>query len=112
MFDEQSREICHTLWYIDASKENRIRRLMEGRGYTLEKCLDIIKNQRSREEYLALADQVIDNNGTLEEVRRQIARLLGPCSDFHGQIGKQSGPAAFRRKEGSIENSKKERQDP
>ena len=112
LFDEQSREICHTLWYIDASKENRIRRLMEGRGYTLEKCLDIIKNQRSREEYLALADQVIDNNGTLEEVRRQIARLLGPCSDFHGQIGKQSGPAAFRRKEGSIENSKKERQDP
>ena len=85
---------------------------MEGRGYTLEKCLDIIKNQRSREEYLALADQVIDNNGTLEEVRRQIARLLGPGSDFHGQIGKQSGPATFRRKEGSIENSKKERQDP
>lgn len=80
LFDEQSRQICHTLWYIDASEENRIQRLMEHRGYTLEKCRDIMKNQRSREEYLALADEVIDNNGTLEQVRGQIARLL-ECAD-------------------------------
>lgn len=73
LFDENSRQICDTLWYIDASRENRIKRLMESRGYTLEKCRDIMKNQKQREEYLALTDVVIDNNETMESVREQIA---------------------------------------
>lgn len=86
LFDEKSRQICHTLWYIDASEENRIQRLREHRGYTLEKCRDIMKNQQSRKEYLALADEVIDNNGTLEQVRRQIARLLGSAGTAAGLL--------------------------
>ena len=76
LFDEQSRGLCDTLWFVDTSEENRIRRLMENRGYTRKKCLSIIRNQLCREEFLALADAVIDNNGTVAEVREQIAWLL------------------------------------
>lgn len=77
LFDRQSRQLCDTLWYVDASEENRIVRLMENRGYTRERCKNIIRNQPEREAFLALADVVIDNNGTLEETREQIARQLG-----------------------------------
>ena len=35
-----------------------------------------MKNQPCREEFLALADEVIDNNQTMEETKDQIWRLL------------------------------------
>lgn len=76
LFDRQSREICTELWYVDTSVENRIRRLMKGRGYDREKCCRMMDSQPSREEFLALADRVIDNNGTLAEVRQQIKQIL------------------------------------
>ncbi|MCI8659408.1 MAG: dephospho-CoA kinase [Lachnospiraceae bacterium] len=80
LFDENSKKLCDTLWYVDASEEKRLSRLMENRGYSQRKCQDIMRNQLCREEFLLLADQVIDNNGSIEEVRVQIARLLGsPC---------------------------------
>lgn len=71
-----SRDICQKLIYVDTSAENRIARLMESRNYTREKCLDIMKNQPGREEFLALADFVIDNNGTMESVEQQLESVL------------------------------------
>lgn len=76
LFDERSREACEELWFVDTSEENRIRRLFKNRGYSREKSLSIMGNQPSRENFLDLADQVIDNNGTPEEVRRQIRQIL------------------------------------
>lgn len=76
LFDERSREACEELWFVDTSEENRIRRLFKNRGYSREKSLRIMGNQPSRETFLGLADQVIDNNGTPEEVRRQIRQIL------------------------------------
>lgn len=79
LFDSRTRSLCQEMWLIDTSDENRISRLMAGRGYSREKCLSIIRNQRSREEFLAFCDVVIDNNGSLEQVRQQI----------HEQVRKQ-----------------------
>ncbi len=76
LFDERSRNACGELWFVDASKENRIRRLMENRGYSREKSLGIMENQPSREAFLALADHVIDNNGTVDNVLSQIRQIL------------------------------------
>jgi len=76
LFGRQSREICTELWYVDSSVENRIRRLQESRGYDREKCCRMMDSQPSREEFLALVDRVIDNNGTLAEVRQQIKEIL------------------------------------
>ena len=76
LFDERSREACGELWFVDTSEENRIGRLMENRGYSREKSLGIMENQPSREAFLDLADQVIDNNGTVDDVRSQIRQIL------------------------------------
>lgn len=76
LFDERSREVCEELWFVDTNEENRIRRLLKNRGYSREKSLSIMRNQPSRETFLNLTDEVIDNNGTLEDVRCQIRRIL------------------------------------
>lgn len=76
LFNEESRSLCRRLVFIDTSEENRILRLMEGRGYSREKCLDIMKNQPDRAYFLQLSDYVIDNNGSLEAVRSQVRRMM------------------------------------
>lgn len=76
LFNEESRSLCRHLVFIDTSEENRILRLMEGRGYSREKCLDIMKNQPDRAYFLQLSDYVIDNNGSLEAVRSQVRRMI------------------------------------
>ena len=76
LFDERSREVCQYLLYVDTQDEIRIQRLMENRGYSREKCLDIMKNQADRNDFLKLADFVIDNSGSLEESRLQIRQIL------------------------------------
>lgn len=76
LFTEETKHICQRLWYVDTEDEIRIARLMADRGYSREKCLDIMKNQAGREEFKRISDAVIDNSGTLDEVRRQIALLL------------------------------------
>lgn len=81
LFDERSRDVCQYLVFVDTSRENRIKRLMEDRGYSEERCLDIMKNQPDRAAFLELADHVIDNNGTLDEVRRQIDKMLEEITD-------------------------------
>ena len=81
LFDENSRGLCGELWYIDTSEENRIARLMENRGYTRQKCLDIMANQADRQAFLKLADVVIDNNGSVDDVQSQIASALGSAAE-------------------------------
>lgn len=76
LFNEESRSLCRHLVFIDTSEEDRILRLMEGRGYSREKCLDIMKNQPDRAYFLQLSDYVIDNNGSLEAVRSQVRRMM------------------------------------
>ena len=67
---------CSKMWYVYTSEENRIRRLNENRGYSRERSLSIMKNQLSDEEFRELADRVIDNNGTVEDVKAGLEAIL------------------------------------
>lgn len=73
---EEFRDNCREMWYVYTSRENRVRRLCENRGYSEEKSLGVMESQASEEEFRAFCDHVIDNNGSLEETRRQIHALL------------------------------------
>lgn len=81
LFDETSKAMCEELWFVDTSEANRIERLMENRGYSREKCLDIMAKQKDRASFLRLADVVIDNNGSIEAVRCQIADILKKAAE-------------------------------
>lgn len=73
---EKFRDIYDELWYVYTSEENRINRLLENRGYSREKSQSVMANQPSEEAFRSLADRVIDNNGSLEETRRQLMGIL------------------------------------
>ncbi|MBQ1312647.1 MAG: dephospho-CoA kinase [Blautia sp.] len=91
--EEQGREICvveaallledhyerflDEIWVVTADRETRIRRLMENRGYTREKCEEIISSQVSEETYRRASDLVIDNSSDLEQMKRQVDAAIG-----------------------------------
>lgn len=67
---------------VHAPAEVRTRRLVEGRGMTEDEARSRIASQASDEERLALADVVIDTDGTMDATRRQVDELwarVGPA---------------------------------
>jgi dephospho-CoA kinase len=57
---------------VDVDPELAVKRLVQHRGFTAKDARARIRNQASREARRAVADRVIDNSGTLEELRPQI----------------------------------------
>jgi dephospho-CoA kinase len=60
---------------VDASVETRTRRLMDVRRMSREEAAHRLNSQASDIERLAIADVVIDNNGTVDEAIRQVDHL-------------------------------------
>lgn len=70
------KEICDEIWYVWVDREERIKRLMNSRGYTKEKCLSIFNNQQSDEYYKTYANYTIDNGKSFEYTSKQLKDLL------------------------------------
>lgn len=79
-FETGCDEIVDKVLFVYADEDVRIKRLMEGRGYTEEKCRSIMSKQMSAEELKARCDYVIDNSGTLEDTIKQCEWLGVKCS--------------------------------
>ncbi len=60
---------------VNASAATRVQRLMELRGMTREEAGHRLNSQASDAERLAVADVVIDNEGTIDETLRQVDAL-------------------------------------
>lgn len=78
IMDEKMDGIWDEMWYVRTSKENRIRRLAENRGYTRDHSERIMASQASESEFLDRCTRVIRNDGSVEEVRNQLAKRLVP----------------------------------
>ena len=68
---------------VDASTETRVRRLVELRGLNREEALHRLDSQATNAERLAIADVVIDSNGTLEETIEQADALWAGLAGHH-----------------------------
>lgn len=76
IFTTAPADFFDEMWYIYSDREKRIRRLMESRGYSREKCESIMSRQESDGEYRKRCDRVIDNNGSKEETGRQLEDIV------------------------------------
>lgn len=76
LLDTELVSLCDEIWYIYANEETRIERLIEGRGYTREHCLEVMEKQMPEDEFRRKSDHVIDNSGTVEETEKQIIETL------------------------------------
>ena len=74
--------ILDELWYIHADGPVRMARLKESRGYSEKKIRQIFESQLSEAEFRAHCSVVIENNGDLQETRRQLEAAL--CRDTAG----------------------------
>ena len=72
-------DIFAEVWYVYTPKEIRKLRLMRDRGYTEERVREIMSRQMSDAEYSAIADWVLENDGSLEEVCRKVDARLAVC---------------------------------
>ncbi len=73
---ENPGDFFDEVWYVYTLKEYRIQRLMKSRGYSEERCLKIMEGQAAEEEFRKAASHVIDNNGSMDDVRRQVAAIM------------------------------------
>lgn len=69
-------DLADEVWVIAADRELRIKRAMDRSGYSYEDVVRRIEAQPADEEYKKLADEVIYNNGTPEELEQAIVRLF------------------------------------
>jgi len=68
--------VCDEIWYIYAKEEVRAERLRAARGYSGERIRAVMKTQKSDGFFREHADFIVDNSGTIEEMKQQIRERL------------------------------------
>jgi dephospho-CoA kinase len=69
---ETGREGLAGLLVVDLDEDEAVRRLVAHRGFTEEDVRARMSNQASRDARRAKADRVIDNRGSVDELRAQV----------------------------------------
>lgn len=73
LLEGSSGAFCQSKWMVICSAEQELARLLSRNGLSQEEARARILAQPSVEKRLPLVDEVIDNSGTLEETRSQVA---------------------------------------
>ncbi len=68
-------DIVDRVWVVTSHDELRIKRVMERSGISREDAENRINSQLTQEEYKELAHEVIENNGSLGELKRKVKGL-------------------------------------
>lgn len=69
------RDLADKLLVVDASDDTRIARLIRSRGLSNMDITNIMATQATREQRIAAADDVINNDGSLDELRLPVGEL-------------------------------------
>ena len=65
--------------YVYSSEDTRRKRLKETRGYSDERVDQILTSQADEQSFRSFCDYVIDNNGNLEELEREVDAAFEYC---------------------------------
>ena len=69
-------DIVDEVWVVSAVKDLRRKRIMERSGCTSEEAVERMNSQARDDEYLSLADKVLENNGNIEELEKAVVKLF------------------------------------
>lgn len=81
-----------TVLVVDAPDDQRVQRLTATRGMTAAHAQDRMAAQASRQQRLAIADIVIDNSGTLDDLDRRVEEVWAVLRDLAGRADGMSDP--------------------
>lgn len=76
LIEDGYKEICDEIWYIYADEELRIKRLLNSRGGTRQKWLDVIRNQANDKYYRANCEHIVNNDEDFVKTSGIIKELL------------------------------------
>lgn len=76
LIEDGYKQICDEIWYVFAEEEQRIKRLMESRDYSREKCIQILNSQSTEEFYRENCNRIIQNHGDIENTKKQVEQFL------------------------------------
>ena len=77
-------DLSDEVWVITSDVETRIKRVMERSGFSRDEALNRINSQLKDEDYLKVADEVISNNGSMEELEKSVVKLFFKTSENSG----------------------------
>ncbi len=76
LFESKLTSLVDRILLVYVDNETQITRLMERNNFTEEEAKARIASQMPLQEKIALADKVMNNNGTIEETKAQLSSLL------------------------------------
>ena len=75
IYETNSQDFYDKIIVVDCNEENQILRASERDNKSKENIINIINNQASRENRNSIADEIILNDSTLENLRNQVIRV-------------------------------------
>ena len=75
IFETKSKDFYDKIIVIDCEESKQIERATIRDEKAEEDIINIMSNQASREERLSIADEVINNNNSIENLRKQIIKI-------------------------------------
>ena len=76
LYEYGTEHLCDAVWVVTSPERLRIARVRQRDGATVAEVRARIRNQMPQKEKAKLADDVIRNNGSLEHLYAQTARLI------------------------------------
>jgi dephospho-CoA kinase len=78
LFEAGLEQLCSTIWLVDCDEAQQLQRLMARNGLSAAEARVRIAAQWPLERKRVLADVVLDNRGTPEQLTAQVAAALSP----------------------------------
>ena len=75
IFETKSQDFYDKVIVVDCDEEKQIERASSRDGKLNQDIVNIIKNQASREERLSIADEIIDNNRSIDDLKNQVIKI-------------------------------------
>jgi dephospho-CoA kinase len=88
LLETELRNRCDTIWVTDAPQQIQVERLMRKRGLSQEDALQRVQVQSAQKEKLVAANVVITNNGSYDDLWKQVSEAWKQTSP-----APEAGPA-------------------
>jgi dephospho-CoA kinase len=97
LLESELRSRCDTVWVTDAPQQVQVERLMRKRGMSQEDALQRVQMQSAQKEKLAAAIVVITNNGSYDDLWKQVSeawKQISPTQEAGPTTQVITSPAA------------------
>jgi dephospho-CoA kinase len=76
LFEAHLEELCSEVWLVDCEPEQQLQRLMKRDGISEGEAVARIDAQWPLQKKRELADRIITNNGSIEDLEQQLAKTV------------------------------------